>query len=140
MRASSATLVVVLYAASIALPTRLDAQQPSACRRSSAFMNLRAEMEYWIASDDSLAVTFRRNYQLPHLPPDSVLIVTDERICERAARAYYRNRTGRLPLGGVEVLRIGDIYVVYAPARAGGHWTALAFYTRDFEFISGMLS
>ena len=140
MRASSVVLLLSLCAASLALPTRLDAQQPSACRRPSPLANLRARVERWIASDDSLNVAFRRNYQLPHLPPDSVLVVTDERICARAARAYYRDTIGPLPLGGVEVLRVGHIYVIYAPARGFNHWSGLGFFTRDFEFISGILS
>jgi hypothetical protein len=140
LRARSVTLVVTFCAASLALLARLDAQQPSACRRPSPFMNLRARVERLIASDDSLEVAFRRNYQLPHLPPDSVLVVTDERICTRAARAYYRDTIGPLPLGGVEVLRVGHIYVVYAPARGFNHWSGLGFFTRDFEFISGILS
>ena len=143
MRAVSATPIVALGTASLAIPARLDAQRPSACRRPSSpspLRDLRADVERWVASDDSLEVTHRRNYQLPYLPPDSVIVVTDERICARAARAYNRHRVGPVPLDGVEVLRIGDIYVVYAPARGGSHWTALAFYTRDFEFISGMMS
>jgi len=134
----SATLCLALCAASLAIPARLDAQQPSACRRPSPFDNLQSRVESWIASEDSLHVAFRRGYQLPHLPPDSVLIVTDERICERAAQAYYRGHIGPRPLEGVEVLRVGDMYIIYG-AKRSGEWGSLEFYTRDFEYVGGIL-
>jgi hypothetical protein len=110
MRSLFATFLVSFCTAALATPVRLDAQQPSACAQPSAFLDLHERFERLIASEDSLNVVFRRNYHLPHLPPDSVLVVTDERICERAARAYYRNYIGPRPLVGVEVLRVGDMY------------------------------
>jgi len=139
MRASSATLLLSVCAASLAIPARLASQQPSACRRPSPYNDLRARFERFISSDDSVSVDFRREFQLPHLPPDSVLTVTDERICERAARAYFQDHLGPRPLDGVEVLRVGDMYIVYG-SKWAGEWVALEFYTRDFVYVGGMLS
>ena len=133
--------VIPLLASAAALATsaRLDAQQPSACAVPSRRAELRDRFERFVASEDSLETAFRQRYQLPHLPPDSVLVVTDEALCERAARAYYRDSLGPRPIAGVAVLRIGDTYVVYG-ANRGGHWIALNFYTRDFVYIAGILS
>jgi hypothetical protein len=126
MRSLFATFLLSFCIAALATPVRLGAQQPSACAERSAFPDLHERFERLIASEDSANVVFRRNYHLPQLPPDSVLVVTDERICERAARAYYRNYIGPRPLLGVEVLRVGDIYIVYG-AKRGGEWAALEF-------------
>ena len=138
MRASL-SLLLVICAASLSVPPRLDAQQPSGCRSPAPLHDLRSRIERWISSDDSLDVTFRRNYKLPQLPPDSVVVVTDVALCQRAARVYYREHLGPLPLDGVELFRVGDIYVAWAPARGSNHWSALSFYTRDFVLLSGML-
>jgi hypothetical protein len=136
----SLILVAPLCASTVALPARIDAQQPSACRLSfPPFNDLHKRVERWISSDDSLDTALRREYGLPHLPPDSAVRVTDERICERAARAYYRGYLGPRPLEGVQVVRAGDTYVVYG-SRRGGEWVALAFYTREFELIGAFAS
>jgi hypothetical protein len=73
-------------------------------------------------------------YSLQHLPPDSVVHVTDERVCERAARAYYRRELGPMPPGGVAVLRIGNRYAIYG-ARRAGEWTILEIRSKEFELI-----
>lgn len=83
--------------------------------------------------------TAEQLYALPRVPPDSAIRVTDERVCERAARAYYRYRLGPFPLGGVAVIRIGNRYAVHGDMRAG-EWTILSIYSDEFELISSILS
>ena len=78
-------------------------------------------------------------YFLPALPPDSAIVVTDERVCERAARAYYRHRLGPIPAGGVSVIRVGNRYVVYGANRAG-EWTIMSIYSDRFEPITNLAS
>ncbi|HEY2067195.1 MAG TPA: hypothetical protein VGG84_14675 [Gemmatimonadaceae bacterium] len=76
-------------------------------------------------------------YSLPAVPPDSAVLVRDERTCERAARAYYRHRLGPTPAGGVAVVRIGNRYAVYGAQRAG-EWTILSIYSAQFDYIAGI--
>ena len=92
-----------------------------------------------MTSIDSSQTANRRIYRLPLVSPDSIRIITDERICERAARAYYRDRLGPRPLESVTVAQVGDLYAVYGAERAG-EWTSLDIYTRDFELIVSVMS
>lgn len=86
---------------------------------------------------DGGAVERERMYSLPPLPSDSVVRVTDERVCERAARTYYRHELGPIPAGGVVVVRVGNRYAVYGDLRAG-EWTILSIYSDQFELISNI--
>jgi uncharacterized membrane protein len=81
----------------------------------------------------------RRIYHLPELPADSVVLVTDERVCERAARAYYRHELGPMPAGGVTVIRVANRYVVSGALRAG-EWSITTIYSTKFEPIANILS
>ena len=83
------------------------------------------------------AIERERMYALPALPPDSAIVVTDERVCERAARTYYRYRLGPIPPGGVAVVRVGNRYAVYGANRAG-EWTILTIYSDRFEYITSI--
>jgi hypothetical protein len=76
----------------------------------------------------------RRLHDLPKVPRDSVVQIKDERVCERAARAYYRFHLGPTPPGGVFVLRIANRYVVYGATRAG-EWTIVSIFSPQFEPI-----
>src|SRR5690348_14085997 len=85
------------------------------------------------------AIEREQMYALPALPPDSAIVVNDERVCERAARAYYRHRLGPIPGGGVTVIRVGNRYVVYGANRAG-EWTIMSIYSDRFEPITHIAS
>ena len=85
------------------------------------------------------AIEREQMYHLPALPPDSAVVVTDERVCERAARTYYRHRLGPIPPGGVAVVRVGNRYLVYGDNRAG-EWTILSIYSDRFELIANIAS
>jgi hypothetical protein len=61
-----------------------------------------------------------------------VEIILDQRICERASRAYYRYKLGPLPPEGAAVGRFGDKYGVYGDIH-GGEWTILAIFNLKFE-------
>jgi len=88
-----------------------------------------------LAATDSAGVSSRHEYELPDISVDSVQSVSDERVCERAARAYYRYRLGPMPTNGVAVARVGNRYAVYGNRRAG-EWTILAIYTLRFEELA----
>ena len=88
-----------------------------------------------LAKTDSAGVRWRRRMLLPDVPPDSALLVSDERVCESAARAYYRYRLGPMP-GGVEVARVADHFYVYGQNRAG-EWTILEVFTLQFHSVAG---
>ena len=78
-------------------------------------------------------------YGMPKVPPTSAVLVTDERICERAARTYYRYRLGPIPAGGVTVIRVVNRYAVIGGNRAG-EWTILSIYSLQFEDIAHIAS
>jgi hypothetical protein len=78
-----------------------------------------------------------RLYGLPRLPPDSVLVVRDEHVCERAARAYYRRELGPFPASGIAVVRVGNRYAVQGTIRAG-EWTILVIFSAEFEPIASV--
>lgn len=86
---------------------------------------------------DGGKIDIERMYSLPRLPADSVVRITDERVCERAAHTYYRHILGPIPAGGVVVLRVGNRYAVYGSLRAG-EWTILSIYTDRFELVSNI--
>jgi len=61
-------------------------------------------------------------------------IITDQKICERAARVYYRYTLGPVPPEGAAVGRFGDRYGVYGDIHAG-EWTILAIFNLKFESL-----
>jgi hypothetical protein len=89
-----------------------------------------------LTATDSAGVQARRIFALPAVPPDSIRMVTDERVCERAARVYYRFRLGPMP-GGVEVARVTDRYYVYGRNRAG-EWTIMSVFTAQFHELANV--
>ncbi|MGH2898047.1 MAG: hypothetical protein ACRDMZ_05185, partial [Solirubrobacteraceae bacterium] len=69
---------------------------------------------------------------------DSLVLVRDEHVCERAAHVYYRDRLGPTPPGGVTVVRIRDRYAVYGANRAG-EWTIMTIYSLAFAPIVNLM-
>ena len=100
---------------------------------------LRFKLEQLMTAIDSGQIARRRLYKLPAVPPDSIRMVTDPRICERAARTYYRHHLGPLPLEGIAVAEVGDLYAVYG-ARRAGEWTILEIQTRDFVRVGSIMN
>ena len=111
-----------------------EAPAPPWCSAPSAAIWPTQAIKRVLESDGAVR---ERMYALPRMSPDSVVHVTDERVCELAARAYYRYRLGPVPEGGVAVLKVGNRYAVYGANRAG-EWTILQIYSENFEFISGI--
>lgn len=68
-----------------------------------------------------------------------IVEVHDQAICEKATRAYYRDRLGPYPADGVAVVRFGDRYGVLGDIH-GGEWTLLRIYNMKFETIGGLWS
>ena len=118
-------------------PASLHAQHASACGDDDKRDLLRSRIEPLMVSDDSRSVEELRLFNLPRVHPDSIVYIDDERLCERAAKVYYRDRLGPRPLGGVSVARVGNRYVVYGDERAG-EWTILNIYTLDFRLLSSI--
>jgi hypothetical protein len=90
-----------------------------------------------VEADGAEGDVARRLYSLPRTTRDSVLLVSDEAVCERASRAYYRYRLGPTPPGGVAVMRVSDRYAVFGANRAG-EWTILSIYSLAFEPIANL--
>jgi hypothetical protein len=120
-------------------PMALHAQRASPCGDSDKRASLRVHLEQLMRSNDPQTVYVRRDSRLPLVHPDSIRYIDDERICERAARVYYRYRLGPRPLGAVSVARVGNIWVVYGEERIG-EWTGLDIYNSDFELVASIAS
>src|SRR4051812_12448365 len=87
-------------------PAALHAQHPSSCGDRKKRELLRVHLEGLMRSSDPQPVYVRRDARLPLVRPDSNRYIDDERICERAARVYYRYLLGPRPLGSVSVARV----------------------------------
>lgn len=135
--AGNAVLSFALAALVVAAPASLHAQHASACGDDDKRQWLRLRIEPLMLSDNSESVNELRMLHLPRVHPDSIVYVDDERLCERAAKVYYRYRLGPRPLGGVSVARVGDRYVVYGYERAG-EWTIMNIYTLDFRLVASI--
>jgi hypothetical protein len=118
-------------------PASLHAQHASVCGSDDKRYWLRSRIEALMLSDNSESAAELRMFHLPRVHPDSIVYSDDERLCERAAKVYYRYRLGPRPLGGVSVARVGDRYVVYGYERAG-EWTIMNIYTLDFRLVASM--
>jgi hypothetical protein len=114
--------------------TPVSAHAPRWCATAEAAAVTRDQLVRVVESDGAMADQSRRVYALPRTTRDSVVLVRDERVCERAARAYYRDRLGAAPGFGVSVVRIHDRYAVYGVERAG-EWSILVIYSPEFESI-----
>jgi len=137
---STASLAVVSFALAalvLAAPASLHSQHASACGDDDKRELLRFRIEPLMVSDDSRSVDELRMFNLPRIHPDSIVYIDDERLCERAAKVYYRDRLGPRPLGGVSVARVGDRYVVYGYERMG-EWTVMNIYTLDFRLVASI--
>lgn len=91
-----------------------------------------------VEADGAGADFMRGVYALPRVPRDSVVLVRDEAICERASKAYYRHELGPTPPGGVIVIRMGNRYAVQGAIRAG-EWTITTIFSMEFESIVNVL-
>lgn len=91
-----------------------------------------------VEADGADADFGRRIYSLPRTTRDSLVLISDEAVCERASRAYYRHRLGPTPPGGVTVIRVSGRYTVYGANRAG-EWTIMSIYSLAFEPIVDIL-
>lgn len=137
--AATAVLSLALGALILAAPAGLHAQHASACGDDGKRQWLRNTIEPLMLSDDSRSADGLRMFNLPRVHPDSIVYIDDERLCERAAKVYYRYRLGPRPLGSVSVARVGDRYVVYGYERAG-EWAIMSVYTLDFRLIASIAS
>lgn len=85
---------------------------------------------------DSVAVLERSAYWLPVKPGGTVRAVTDESICERAVRAYYRHELGP-GRRTIMLVSAGGRYIAWGALRAG-EWSIVTVFTRDFEVLSNI--
>jgi len=116
-----------------------QSQSRAACGEREKRDWLRYNIQALMQSDDSSTSADRRLHHLPLVHPDSIVFVDDARICERAAKVYYRYRLGPRPPHGVAVARVGKLFVVYGDERAG-EWTIMNIYTRDFQLVASLAS
>lgn len=131
LRLTAVALSVVVWSRA------LTAQRALVCGDLETRATLRRIVQTALIANDPGAVYRLALLRVPRVHPDSVIYVDDERLCERAARAYYRDRLGPRPLGGVSVARVGDMYVVLGENR-GGEWLSLVVFNRDFEPVESV--
>jgi hypothetical protein len=92
-----------------------------------------------VTARGAAADAHRTRYAMPSAPLDSVIVVKDEAICERAARAYYRHSLGPIPAGGVSVVRVRNRYAVLGGLRAG-EWSIMTIFSLQFDSIENVFT
>ena len=127
----------VLMALLLMAPASLHAQHASTCGDDDKRQWLRSKIEPLMLSDNAESAAELGIMNLPRVHPDSIIYIDDERLCERAAKIYYRYRLGPRPLGSVSIARVGDRYVVYGYERMG-EWAIMSVYTLDFRLIASI--
>lgn len=90
-------------------------------------------------SSDSGWVVRRASLGLPVTPADSIVMLDDEVLCERASLAVdSQATTGPPAVGAVYLARFGNLYAVYPPSLQGGEWSGLVFFDSSFVFHGGL--
>lgn len=84
-------------------------------------------------ADTSVAAT-RAMWALPMASASNVTLVTDARVCAKAANALSAHVNSSNPMKGrrVYVVQVATVYVVWDPKLRVGEWEA--FYTFDRKF------
>src|SRR6476660_9031742 len=102
-RTASGIVSLALAVLVLITPARLRAQHASACGDDDKRQLLRSRIEALMLSDNAESAAELRMFHIARIHPDSVVYIDDERLCERAAKVYYRYRLGPRPLGAVSV-------------------------------------
>ena len=127
-------------------PPAAGAQAAPACRtgsdRAAAF--LLGVGRHLVTSTDPHVVAVRDRDGIAAMPADSVRVVTEERICAAAARAYAADVGGRAPdgrplSGRVYVVQVGRRYLVVDPAWRAGEYHGRLVMNERFEVLSRAL-
>ena len=76
----------------------------------------------------------RRSLHLPAIDTTRITLVRDERVCERAGRAYGRSDD---PPRRVIVVAMGQLYLVYDPFEPvfGGEFDSRCIYDRSWRTV-----
>ena len=133
------SLAPALAALIVFVATPALAQHASACGDKDKRDALRIFLRQHMIGNQPNAEYIRRDSPLPLVHPDSIRYIDDERICERAARVYYRYHLGPRPLRSVSVARVGSVWVVFGEIHIG-EWTGVDVYNSDFELIASLAS
>lgn len=113
--------------------------KPNWCGTAAQREFLKYRLREIAHESDSTAMANGTAAAMRRIIPTRVEIITNQTICERATRAYYRYTLGPLHSDGVAVGRFGDRYGVYGDLR-GGEWTILEIFTLEFEGLGAYLS
>lgn len=127
--------ILVLGAASM-LPTgSLTAQSCRPADDRSEFM-LNTLKNMMVTTDGHVRAS--RDFEgIPAVDSADVVLVTDERICDKALRAYNEGvPSGVQGSTSVYVVQVGDAYVVLDPTRMAGEWAIEMVMDSHFNVIS----
>jgi hypothetical protein len=132
------TLAALMLIANIAIfrppPVAAQAQQ-NWCSTPARRESLRQHLRGFLKVVDSAGVSWGALLTPGKATSIRLDPVTDQAICERAARAYYRYELGPFPADGIAVVRFGDRYGVLGNIH-GGEWALLRIYDLDFHTIT----
>ena len=87
---------------------------------------------------DSESVGIRMTYKIPAVSPAHVSLVTDEKTCKSALRAYVSAVGGQSPAPTrVYVVAVGSAYVVWNPVpSANSEWSTNVVFDSKFRVLS----
>lgn len=111
-----------------------QATNPKWCGTNEQRESIQRHIHYVMSVVDSTGISINAREDIGQAVTVTIIPVTDEAICERAARIYYRHHLGPFPPVGIGVVRFGDRYGVLGTLH-GGEWATLIVYNSRFEPI-----
>lgn len=129
-------LVPQLLAACVAVsgPPAMAQQAASSCGADSSLQTqvLQVVRNILTSADPEPA--------LAGLPPDSAAVVSDPRVCARAAQRINHlageNRRDR----AVYVVRVGQVWAVHDPTFRAGEWSPLVLFDTHWKLLKTLLA
>jgi hypothetical protein len=118
--------------------TAASSGTPAGCSSPAEAAYVVAEVQQMVSATGTEADEVRQHLHIPVAPIDSDVLVPDESVCERAARAYYRPELGPESAQRAAVIRVRDRYIVSGTIRAG-EWSIVSVYSLRFEWIANIL-
>jgi hypothetical protein len=142
------TMSVILTALAglvVAAPAPVMAQEPDGpppwCLPSTDSLALRFHRVAVLGGDPDEYVTFvRKPVNLPPMPPDSIVLVDDEPLCQRASEEYDRFAAPEAPKrNAVYLIRYGSFFLVFPPKVQAGDFLDMAIFDRRWRPRVGLL-
>ena len=99
-------------------------------------------VQFMMTETDTSVAANRAMWALPMASPSNVTLVTDGRVCAKAANALSAHVNSSNPMKGrrVYVVQVATVYVVWDPKLRIGEWEAFYTFDRRFRLLASVAS